>query len=368
MGRKRRASFAEALWVAALAAGLAGAAPVPDALAQGAVPCAYDLDDDGRVGREDLGALSDELGRTDCFEAPPCLADPDVDGDVDGWNLSGLAHELGREDCPVEVDPFEPNDSLAAATPVECGPGGTLLPLALEPRGDVDFFSFDTPAGVLIRASTRGPVEDNPDTVLQIWDPALNPVAFNDDVGDSFFSEALHISQQAGTHVVGVASFGDSDFNGGADALTGGLYALELLCLPVPADELEPNDTAETAAPLPCPAEITDALVLNPLGDVDFFRFSAEAGQPVVVETSGPVDGAPDTVIQVWAPSGAVVAVNDDVADSFFSRVDFTAPETGEYILGVTSFDDVDFDGGEDAETLGPYHLRVSCSGSPVPQ
>lgn len=68
-----------------------------------------------------------------------------------------LAWGLGASDRLIPsaaTDPFEPNDALAAAAPLELGPAGRKL-VGLQCRGgDVDWFRVHVPSGKALRVST----------------------------------------------------------------------------------------------------------------------------------------------------------------------------------------------------------------------
>ena len=90
---------------------------------------------------------------------------------------------------------------------------------------------------------------------------------------------------------------------------------------------------------------------IRPLGgDVDFYKFSATAGDVLVVET---VPGNQvDTLIGLFDAAGTLLAVNDD-GGAFglggLSRLAVIVPATANYFVGVTTWPDFGFTGaGQD--------------------
>lgn len=88
----------------------------------------------------------------------------------------------------------------------------------------------------------------------------------------------------------------------------------------------------------------------------DYYTFSATAGQQISISMSSAVI---DTYLVLNAPSGEVIAENDDIsAGDLDSRIppsgDFTAPASGTYTIQATSFGLLE---------TGSYTLRLRTSG-----
>lgn len=97
--------------------------------------------------------------------------------------------------------------------------------------------------------------------------------------------------------------------------------------------EVEPNDTASTATPIPVPGAMTGNL--DRAGDVDRFRFEAKKGEPLIIEVQGPSLGFPlDAWLAVEDPSGKRLVRKDDTVGSD-PRLEWSAPEDGTYIAAV---------------------------------
>jgi len=108
------------------------------------------------------------------------------------------------------------------------------------------------------------------------------------------------------------------------------------------------NNSVGTAAAITTPFNTAPNSMFTEIspaaGDVDWFSFTAEAGQTVVAEvTRGQIDA-----MMVLVDSGLnVIAFNDDQVPGVVLLPAFqaTVPADGTYFLGVTFFTDFDFDG-----------------------
>lgn len=96
-------------------------------------------------------------------------------------------------------------------------------------------------------------------------------------------------------------------------------------------------------------------------GDRDWFRFPVDAGAKYVVRTSRLGAGS-DTLIGLWGPSGAQLAVNDDFGGTLASRIEFTAPATGTCWLLVVQYDQTNGRGSYAVDAA-----RVTATPAPTP-
>jgi len=86
--------------------------------------------------------------------------------------------------------------------------------------------------------------------------------------------------------------------------------------------------------------------VLSEPGEADFFKFTAKKDQRFRIITYAERIGSPvDTVLTVYGANRRAIGSNDDADGSKDSRVDFQAPEDGEYFVRVS---DMLGRGGED--------------------
>ena len=76
--------------------------------------------------------------------------------------------------------------------------------------------------------------------------------------------------------------------------------------------------------------------------DVDGYVFEAVGGQSYAIETAMAIPGDPveDTLIGLWDTDGTtLLESNDDFGDSLMSRIDWTAPRSGQYYITVENAD-----------------------------
>lgn len=125
-------------------------------------------------------------------------------------------------------------------------------------------------------------------------------------------------------------------------------------------DDLEPNDRFSRAVRVRLPYNNADRFAeIGPLGgDVDFYRFTASAGEILVVET---VPGNQvDTLIGLFDAAGALLTLDDDqgaFGAGGLSRFAVEVPADGTYYVGVTTWPDFGFTGaGQDS---GRYVLTI---------
>lgn len=128
----------------------------------------------------------------------------------------------------------------------------------------------------------------------------------------------------------------------------------------------EPNNTLGKARSISLPfssASVGNYTEIEPAGaDVDFYRFSANAGDLLIAEI---LSGGIDTIIVLADAGGNVIAVDDDGGAGLLSRFVAPVPATGTYYLGVTTYPDVTFVGAGAGE--GRYVLSVNVASGPQP-
>lgn len=150
--------------------------------------------------------------------------------------------------------------------------------------------------------------------------------------------------------------------------------------------EIEPsalsgvNDTTATADPIMRgPVLWVDAGIMHLApggGDVDFFSIELAEGEIMMATVTPLVDlfFNPDTIIAIFDDGGAQLAINDDVDvyTNLGSKVDWQAQYSGTYYIGVTGYDDYDFNGYSDAMPAeihgeaGAYMMAVAITPEPT--
>jgi hypothetical protein len=139
-------------------------------------------------------------------------------------------------------------------------------------------------------------------------------------------------------------------------------------CNPGPPDGHEPNDTAGAAAPATCPSFVTDlAKIWLPGEDVDWFALTGAPGADVAIDIDAAQAGSPlDTILGAFDSSMVALGTSDDDPApgeplTFDSYLEVAMPANGFLYIAVTSFKDLNFNGGPDQETFGPYTMTVNC-------
>jgi hypothetical protein len=116
--------------------------------------------------------------------------------------------------------------------------------------------------------------------------------------------------------------------------------------------ESEPNDTCP-GQPMSCGDVISPAALTA--GDLDWYQFSAVAGDKLTIGTDVVVPGnSCDTVVELYRDDcTSFLTSDDDGGPGVYSLISgFTAPYTGTYNIKVRGFS---------GTTTGPYSLFVIC-------
>lgn len=200
------------------------------------------------------------------------------------------------------------------------------------------------------------------DTVMRLLDPSSTQVAIDDDGGDGLQSANRHTASVSGAYNFQVSNFPDFGFAGASATFS---YRL-VYSTGATGAEAEANNSVGTANPLAygTGGSAMDA-DLNP-GDLDFFCFSAVAGELVTAQIDDFAGGGLDTVLGIFDAAGSPLSINDDGGDTsgLNSVLEFSIPADGVYYWGVTGFADFGFTGAH--SQLGKYRL-VTSGGAPVP-
>jgi hypothetical protein len=123
-------------------------------------------------------------------------------------------------------------------------------------------------------------------------------------------------------------------------------------------DSREPNDTIQKATRVQLPFDSSSLFteIAANGSDVDTFRFRAEAGKTLIAETR---PGNPmDTVLGLFdVKTGELLAVADDGGRGLLSRLVYPVAEDGLYAVAVSTYPDLELDGG--GEGWGRYVVTV---------
>ena len=202
------------------------------------------------------------------------------------------------------MDPTEPNEDRANATPIQTGTNVTGDLAA----GDQDWYAFEATAGeaILPKLELAGPNQER-SLAFSIYGPEGERInaypndgmsgdpysAGVDDVGGDGPAEGAAFAETNGTYYVRVSA------GYGADNVTGP-YTLSVTTRRL--DPFDPNQRAETATRLTPNATVNATVTTY---DPDWFAFDAAAGDRIDVSVASPRMSEMDVL--VYGPDGTVL-------------------------------------------------------------
>ncbi|ACK70142.1 peptidase domain protein [Gloeothece citriformis PCC 7424] len=166
---------------------------------------------------------------------------------------------------------------------------------------------------------------------------------FNKETGYQAYSIAI---SESGTYDL---SFGVVDVG---DNVVDSALLIDNIQVGLGHDRTEPNDTIPDATSTglfgegayTTSAEIGDNRNIAPENDVDLFEVMLDAGDRLIVDIDASNIGSElDPILSVFNSQGVLVSQNDDF-DGLDSFIDFTARFSDTYYVGVSSFDNFDYD------------------------
>ncbi len=197
---------------------------------------------------------------------------------------------------------------------------------ALDPAGDVDWYRINLQAGRVYHFTADGA------GAAALADPVLlvmgaqggDPIGGNDDAGGSLNSALDFTPTQSGVHYLGVRGYSETMTGGYVLAATRGVAA------PAPV-------ITGTIAP---GASVSGALAQP--GDSARYRIQLTGGETYrfSLDSSGETPLGDPWLNVLGAQGGEPLASNDDGGAGFNSYLEFTAPETGAYLLEARAFAD----------------------------
>ena len=245
-----------------------------------------------------------------------------------------------------DINEIEPNDIVSQAVSLPVNVFGRISVL-----NDTDFFAFEAFEGesVVIEAFAVRLANSNliPDIALFTASGEL----LARDIGDEVFDPIIRFVPKSNeVLLVGIT---DADDLGGFDFN----YILNIT-RGVDVDEVEPNNT--TAQVLPGLSS-TIFGEIDPRRDVDFYSFTAEAGQTLIVDLDAEVLGSRlDAEVNLLDPQTGIEYFYNDQNDGDDPRFNIVLPFTGRYVIGVGSFN---------GTSRGFYRLNASVvPGSDAPR
>jgi hypothetical protein len=233
----------------------------------------------------------------------------------------------------------ESNDGLSAATPLgELTDTPLRVFAAIEPAGDVDFFSFVVPSDAIggvqtlsqaVRIEAIGDGSGDSLILLYAWDAEKGyflPVDRDDDSGPDAWSRLYLFDPAPGMYVVRVHEYADNETVAG--------YELQLTPITLPSRPLGApvGETVHLGA-LSDAASIEVARLLRP-GEVDEFSFTVSSDLCVRVSTAGPVGGG--NIVCLYDDEGNEIVCSDRSGDEKWSGF-LRSLAAGEYVITVAA-------------------------------
>jgi hypothetical protein len=226
-------------------------------------------------------------------------------------------NSIGDYDISVLEGDDHP-DSLAAAEDLPTN--GTRAHGEFESTGDEDWFRFEAVANELYVIET-GSLDDECDTVLELYDEDGSLMAFDDDSGEGWASQLGWVAPYSGSFYICVRHYYPE-----------GIGSYDIWVLTMSSDDH--GDIASEATTM-IVDDIPISGGIDRPGDIDLFQFEAEMGVTYIIETSELGTGS-DTVISLFREDGTTLIVSDDDGgDGLASRIVWTADQTGPFFISV---------------------------------
>jgi hypothetical protein len=308
--------------------------------------------------------------------------------------LTQPANPLTRTANLVDL-PGAENDTLSTAIAVNLSPRENTIEWAgmigdighSDPDKDVDMIAVSLQAGdrlILDLDADEG--GSTLDAGLRIFDADGNPLAFSDDdpaPGEwwSFDPYLEFEASQSGTYYVGISGYENYFYNpmvsgSGVNGSTGD-YTLSMT---LEAFAAEPTDimtqamatglSSDTPGQVNISGVIGDSALLWPSLDRDFFQVRLTEGDRLIADLDGYAIGTwLDSGLRLFDADGNEVAFSDDAAApgeslSYDPYLEFVAPSSGNYYLGVSGFGNFNYDPMDmfsgDSGSTGAYNLSLT--------
>ncbi|HJQ24892.1 MAG TPA: PPC domain-containing protein [Blastocatellia bacterium] len=240
---------------------------------------------------------------------------------------------------------IEPNDAVAQ---------GVSLPVNLfgqiSVNGDTDYFAFEALGGqqVTVEAFATRLALSSLIADIALFD--ANGVLLASSLGSTAQDPLIRFTPASDqVLIVGIT---DADDLGGPSFD----YLLNIT-RGVDVDEVEPNDhAAQTLSQVPT----TIFGQISVASDVDFYSFTATAGQTLIVDVDAEVFGSRlDAEVNLMDPQSGAEFFFNDQNDGDDPRFNIVLPYTGLYVIGIGAFN---------SSSRGFYRLNVSLvSGAGAP-
>jgi hypothetical protein len=196
--------------------------------------------------------------------------------------------------APPSATETEPNNTSGTANPLTLNQGCGVITAAINPGGDLDYFSFSAPAGSQVWAfvdtgGTPAPDGNSDDSFLTLFDTnGTTTIETDDDDGtgtgcDASIESTLASAIAGRTLTTGGTYFLQVRAFSAADVIHP--YRLFVVVTTTSSAEVEANNTFATANPI-----VTTAVpvgvrtgAISPAADVDFYSVQTQAGNVIYV-------------------------------------------------------------------------------------
>ena len=233
---------------------------------------------------------------------------------------------IDPEDVPDDDEevPDDHGNDIDDATAIRVGAD---VRGALDYDGDIDYFRFQAEQGQSYQIDVAlGTLHDS---TVDLYDSDGWLMDSNDDYGDTLASRLYWNAPSSGERYVAVEGYGI------------GTYTLTVSLSDVIDDHA---DSEVSATAIRVGADVRGALDYD--GDIDYFRFQAEAGRGYQIDVAlGTLD---DSIVELYDGDGSFLDTNDDRGGTSASRLFWVAPSSGERYIAVVGYG------------VGTYTLTVS--------
>jgi hypothetical protein len=307
------------------------------------------------VGAADLAQLEELVTNAKAaYVANPSSANlAELEAAVEAFQYALPASVKSSKGMATET---EPNDTPATAN---TSPTGDYVVANISPAGDVDYFvaGGNAVSDLVYAAVNTSNTSSGTDSQINVFaNDGTTLIEFDDDGGPGLAScVAGGVVPQAGDVYLVPNEYGNN----------GEITPYELHWVVAPAsdfaNETEPNDTFATATPITATFMAGDISAAAP--DIDFFSFSAAAGNLIHVIVDEDPDGNGsnlDTELDLLDTDGITVLAAGDDGITWANNCAGTAaaPTTGTYFVRLS-------DGGTSPDN--DYRFTVIVEGAAVP-
>lgn len=260
-----------------------------------------------------------------------------------GGLQTGYRLRIGAYYTPATPDAYESDNTLATAKPISTD--GATQDHNFHAIGDQDWVYFDAVNGVEYTMLTSD-LGTRADTVLELYNSSGSLLAFNDDYS-GLASRIVWQAPAAGRFYLKVRQYNGNVYGANTN------YRLRISS--ATPDAYEPDNTLSAARPITVNGG-SQSHNFHAAGDQDWIVFGATAGYLYRIETFN-LASCSDTVLELYNSSGTLLAYNDDGGGGWASRIDWTAPSSGNFYVKVRHYSSAAYG------ACTAYEVRVTSSG-----